>query len=92
MTEQQENLERVSKTIAGAVFAFCIDHEDGREFTANELFGFVRQHHPNVAPDSPRRILTDLRERGFINYEIMGAKRNGKYTIIGVDRGGIFNA
>lgn len=76
-----EQLERVSDAIAEKVIKFC----KGRllvnpVFHANELLAFVRHFDAGVAPDSPSRILRDLRKRGRISYDLLD-RRASKYRV-----------
>jgi hypothetical protein len=64
--EQQENLERVSSRIGLAVLDFCRDHQ---RFCMDELRRHIIRETGVAAPDSPGRILRDLRQRGHVGYK-----------------------
>ncbi len=68
MTQQSLNLRRVSWRIAQLVYAFCQLHN---EFHMADLVRFVLVSEPDTAPDSPSRILRDLRRKGLISYEVV---------------------
>lgn len=68
--EQHENLDRVRGKIGRAVLSFCSGRV-GRQFHADELRKYVETNAGRyVAPASADRILRDLRQRGWIDYEI----------------------
>jgi len=58
---------RVYKDIAPAILEFFAN-KGFVEFTSNELLAFVRRTHPTVAPESPTRIMRELRDKKKINY------------------------
>ena len=74
MTEQTENLERVNDAIAAHVIKFYREHIN-REFFGGELFAYVCQRQM-VAPDSPRRIMSDLKNRGIIDYKVLNRRKS----------------
>ena len=86
MSEQTENLERVKSNIGMTIFKFCSDRYRAQnyDFTANELTSYVRREHPEIVNDSTSRILRKLRNDGIVNYGVVGARKQGKYTLIGV--------
>ncbi len=45
---------------------------------------YVRRVHPEIVNDSTSRILRKLRNDGIVNYGVVGARKQGKYTLIGV--------
>lgn len=77
-------LDRVGGRIAGTVLQFCRWRIIGapHEFRMAELQGYVLQH-TGVAPDSPGRILRDLRQRGLIDYRVVN-RRASLYQLLGV--------
>jgi hypothetical protein len=84
MNEQTENLERVKRNIGQTVMEFCVELEkSGAAFTANELVEHVKRYHPSVVAESAMRVMRDLRNRGFVNYECV-KRAESRYTIIGI--------
>jgi hypothetical protein len=79
MSEQQDNIRRVSHRIGWAVLAFRdLRVATGREeFFAAELREFVMEQvgHP-LAPASPDRILRELRLKGLLNYEVISRSKS----------------
>jgi hypothetical protein len=73
-TDNAAQLERVGGRIAGAVLAFCRAYR-GQTFHLEALMEFVREI-AGVAPDSPGRILRNLRQRGFIDYEVVSRPKS----------------
>ncbi len=70
MNEQQSlNLDRVRSKIATVILSFCAARM-GEEFHMEELARHVSVR-VEVSPDSPSRILRDLRRRGELNYEVV---------------------
>lgn len=67
---QQRNLNRVAGEIAPYVLAFCKAKGDGAKFHMSELTAYVRAR-AGIAPDSPGRILRDLRQKKQINYRVI---------------------
>ena len=67
MSEQQEQLTRVTSRIGQAILEFC---SPGRQFHADELREFVAER-CSVAPGSADRVLRDLRKRRLINYKVL---------------------
>ncbi len=64
------DLTRVRGTIGKTIVAFCILHFE-RTFHVSELREFVEARVGAIAPDSPGRILRDLRRDGVIDYEVV---------------------
>lgn len=79
------NLDRVKSRIAGHVTAFCRSRVASGEdtFHAEDLLRWVRERLPSIAPDSPRRILGELRLEGALNYEVLN-RRASLYRILSV--------
>ena len=72
----EENLGRVAERISGAVEEFC---GGTQRFHMAELSDFVRDR-TGVAPDSPGRILRQLRSRGKLNYRVVD-RRSSLYEM-----------
>ena len=76
MTEQQAQLGRVSDRIASVVLDFYQGRvSDNPEFHMEELLGYVSDH-VDVAPDSPGRILRNLRAEKKLNYAVVNRKQS----------------
>lgn len=71
-TEQEREIERVSDRIAHLIMKFAkhVQTNERGEFVMAELLEYVSQR-AQVAPDSPGRILRDLRASGRISYEVV---------------------
>lgn len=74
--EHKENLERVAGAIAQIVLHFC---RMRNEFHMEELRQYVVDR-GIVAPASPDRILRWLRQKGFLDYEVIN-RRDSLYRI-----------
>lgn len=80
-SEQARHLARVEGRIAALVIEFCAGRV-GEEFHLSDLTGFVSSR-AQVAPDSPRRILGQLRRAGVVDVELLD--RGGSlYRVQGV--------
>lgn len=77
--EQDAHLERVNARIGATVLAFCRETQKP-DFHMEELMRFVRAR-IGAAPDSPGRILRDLRQRGAINYIVLN-RRASLYRLL----------
>jgi hypothetical protein len=75
--KQEENLDRVKERISGAVQEFCGLHS---QFHMVELADFVGKR-TGVAPDSPGRILRQLRSLGKVQYRVVD-RRSSLYEIL----------
>lgn len=82
MTTHAANLSRVSDRIAEVVVEFCAERiETGRaEFHMDELREAVRLRVGPVAPDSPGRILRDLRWTGRVEYQVV-SRKDSRYRV-----------
>lgn len=83
--EQTAQLERVSSRIGKSVLAFCraaLRDAYDASFTMQDLTEWVRRE-TGVAPDSPGRILRDLRQRRLIDYEVT-SRAQSLYRLIKV--------
>jgi hypothetical protein len=68
-SEQSVELARVEGRIAELVLAFCAGRT-GQDFHLAELTAYVAER-AQVAPDSPRRILGQLRRAGQVQVEVV---------------------
>ena len=83
--EQGPQLERARAAISDHILHFCaVRLQSGGVFRMDELRQYVAAHVP-VAPDSPGRILRDLRRSGEVDYQV--AERQGSlYRVVAVER------
>lgn len=76
VSEQSENLTRVTEQIATHVTAY-IERHMNREFHVEDLRRYVFDKVDGyVAPASPDRILRALRQKGRINYEVISRSKS----------------
>jgi hypothetical protein len=68
---QSIELARVSAEIAGAILEFRSALAPARTFHCEDLRRFVIARHPSISPDSPSRILRDLRKKKLLDYKII---------------------
>jgi len=73
--------QRVNDRIGGAILDFCRDHA-GQQFHGKDLLAHVLAQVGEVAPDSPGRILRDLRRRRKISYRVV-RRRDSLYELPG---------
>jgi hypothetical protein len=73
---QQRELGRVRTAIVDSIIDFAIDRGTGNSFHMEELRDFVRAEHSNIAPDSPGRILRDLRQDNVLNYRVISRSQS----------------
>jgi hypothetical protein len=67
--------ERVYARIAPVILTFKAERPDGA-FHAEELRDYVIAQMPEVAPDSPGRILRLLRQEGLLNYVVVNRRQS----------------
>lgn len=79
---QSANLQRVTDNIGDIVYEFCRRHV-GWHFYASKLRGFVQMRSPNIAPESPGRILRQLRIAGRVDY-IVVSRAASLYRVVAV--------
>lgn len=82
-SRQQKEIGRVSTRIAAAIRSFCRKRLQAgpTTFHADELREWVRLKVGQVAPDSPGRILRQLRQRGEISYELV-SRSGSEYRLL----------
>jgi len=61
----------------------------GKSFRANDLLRYCLVLHPEIAPDSPTRIMRDLRGAGMIDYTIL-SRQESRYLVLYVEPGRLF--
>lgn len=74
---QTEELSRVRTRLAESVLTFC---RANQQFRLTDLLAFMQGHGDHGAPDSPSRILRDLRQRGKLSYTVVN-RRASLYRI-----------
>jgi hypothetical protein len=71
-SDQSQQLDRVSTRIATALVAFWSQRlRESPVFVAADVLAHIKTHVGEVAPDSPGRIMRDLRARGQVAYEVV---------------------
>lgn len=81
-TEQPAQLARVKSRVAPLLLTWFASKKVGDSFYISEPTAFVWQTYPEVAPDSPRRILSQMKrlgELGELTYKSIG--RSGLYCV-----------
>jgi Fe2+ or Zn2+ uptake regulation protein len=71
--EQRKQAARVRGKIRLAILDF-FKAPPGSTFTVNYLTQVVKRTVPDIAPDSPGRIMRLLRAEGLINYKVVSRK------------------
>jgi len=71
--DDRESRERVFSRIAPIIMDF---RETCEKFHAEELRDYVIERCPEIAPDSPGRILRELRLRGKLNYRVINRRQS----------------
>lgn len=74
MSDKDERA-RVYGKIAPVILQFSA-HYAGMQFHVEELRTFVTLFAPEVAPDSPGRILRQLRQEGKLNYVVLNRRQS----------------
>lgn len=87
-TTQEKEIERVSSRIAESILSFARARLQMKrpEFFAEELRTWIRQSVGEVAPDSPGRILRQLRQQKRLAYEVVN-RAESKYRLSEVRHG-----
>lgn len=81
VSEQQRQIERVENNIGETVLDFLWIVGTGNTFTMAQLTKHVTAKHPNIAPDSPGRILRNLADKEKrVEYTVERSK--SLYTIM----------
>jgi hypothetical protein len=73
MSDSPGDRARVYTKIAPLIRAFGVLHA-GETFHVEDLRMFVMQHEPDIAPDSPGRILRALRQEGHLDYIVVNRR------------------
>lgn len=82
--QQAAELARVSANIAPLVLAWFADRQPGDEFHINELTRFVWRTAPQIAADSPRRVMSELKKAKQVNYELV-SRSQSLYRVLAVE-------
>lgn len=75
-TAQAAQLARVRSNIAPLILAWFADQKPGDEFHINELTRYVWRFAPEIAADSPRRVMAALKADGKLNYELVNRSQS----------------
>jgi hypothetical protein len=75
MTTDKGERARVYSKIAPLIMAFANDYA-GKQFHVEQLRRYVRDYTPDVAPDSPGRILRELRLEGRLDYVVVNRRQS----------------
>jgi len=75
MHDDKEERARVYSRIAPVILTFAADHA-GQTFHAEQLRRYVLHHDPAIAPDSPGRILRELRLGGKLDYVVLNRRQS----------------
>lgn len=75
MPTQSLNLSRVNIKVAHLVTAFIRGRGVGSHFHMEDLTKYVTDQE-TVAPDSPGRILRDLRSKGKLDYKVISRSQS----------------
>lgn len=81
MNDSPENRARVFSKLAPLIMDFYSLHA-GEAFHAEDLRTFVRDRAPEIAPDSPGRILREMRLKGHLDYAVIN-RRSSLYQFRG---------
>lgn len=87
MTTDQQERARVRSRIGSLILEFC-RHRTG--FHMEDLRQFVEKKMSDglflcIAPDSPGRILRQLRQQGLLNYKVV-SRRRSLYRVVSVGK------
>lgn len=85
MNEQATNQRRVSDKIGPIIVDFCRERiaTGVRTFYMTQLLEYVRSREPSVAPDSPGRILRQLRGNGTVTVALL-SRSGSQYEVSSV--------
>lgn len=83
VSDNSEHLARVASSIGETVIAFVRGIGAGGRFYASALRDYVTDRHPCIAPESPGRILRELKRRGDVHYELV-SRAESLYEVVRV--------
>lgn len=69
----------MKSSLTTLVAEFCAGHL-GETVKGNALHAYISQTMPDIAPDTPARILRGLRDRGIVSYTVPNKKKS-EYVI-----------
>jgi len=69
--EQTRQLRRVRSKIARAIMRYFQNAAPGKTFHLADLVWWIEWLEIPVSPDSPSRVMRDLRQRRIINYRVV---------------------
>ena len=72
-------LARVRDKVKSTVIRFARSRL-GKTYNASDLLRYCRVLQPEIAPDSPSRIMRDLRRAGVIDYTLI-SRQNSQYRV-----------
>jgi len=70
-TAQQRQLDRVYKGMKGHLLAVRKLYSTGDEFTLTDIERSLRSMGVEFRPDSPRRVMSELRREGLLSCEVV---------------------
>ena len=73
--DHPEERDRVYGRIAPVILMFARDHA-GQMFHVEQLRRYCLAHECNIAPDSPGRILRELRLEGKLDYVVLNRRKS----------------
>lgn len=89
MTSDREERARVRSRIGSLILEFYEFrlHINATDFHMEDLKRFVENRAPysRIAPDSPGRILRQLRQEGHLNYKVI-SRRQSLYRVVPVEK------
>lgn len=78
--QQTQNIERVRSKLEPTILRFFAQNSSG-VFLMSALTNYVRWFHPDTAPDSPGRIMRQLRKARKLDYRVKN-RRASLYEIV----------
>ena len=82
--QQAVELARVKLNIAPLLLKWFEGKKPGDEFFISEPTQYVWRTAPQVAPDSPRRVLSELKDDGKVNYKLV-KRSESRYRVLAVE-------
>lgn len=78
-SEQGAHLARVGKKIAPFIVEF-FHRNAGAQFHMEDLRHYVQERAPAISPDSPSRVMRDLKAKSVIDYVLL-SRRDSLYQV-----------
>jgi len=88
VTSDPQERARVRSRIGALILEFCserLKHFEGTFFMEELRIYVDRKLAGCIAPDSPGRILRQLRQQGLLNYKVV-SRRQSLYQVVPVER------